>query len=352
MHTDLCKAADILGIELQSLEKAAKRSDKLVKEYKELIDKNLKEIFGIKQIADLQFAEVVLLGSIARGEITEGSDLDYFILQNGASPQTTQTLITAVERFRQELEFEEPGGQGVFGNIVIAPNLYESIGLDIDTNLNMTRRLLLLTESIPITTEKTYTDVIEKILYRYCSDYLPPQRADKSEAKVPRFLLNDLVRLWRTMAVDFGTKRWRSTMDDSHLRLAKLRITRKILFVGPLATLLLIRKRIHVNNEMLVYLKEWLSKPPLVQLASTAELLSDDSKDALKKLLLNYNKFIDILNGEERDILQSKIIVKSTKLNALKCDCRHMGDEIQKSLEIIFYGDELFKQNFQKYAVF
>jgi hypothetical protein len=115
---------------------------------------------------------------------------------------------------------------------VIAANLYESIGLDIDTNANMTRRLLLLTESKSVLSEETYNSVVDNILLRYCSDYLPPIREQGSHAKTPRYLLNDLVRLWRTIAVDFGTKRWRTIKDDSHLRLVKLRITRKILFAG------------------------------------------------------------------------------------------------------------------------
>lgn len=127
----------------------------------------------------------------------------------------------------------EPGRQGVFGDVVIAVSLYERIGLESDTNQNLTHRMLMLTESKSILSEPTYSNVIGHILTRYCADYVPPERKAGSPAMVPRHLLNDLIRFWRTMAVDFGAKRWRSSKDETSLRLIKLRTTRKILFAGP-----------------------------------------------------------------------------------------------------------------------
>jgi hypothetical protein len=202
----------------------------------------------------LNKVDVVVLGSIARRELTPYSDCDYYVLQHAASPETTRDLSIAAEKGREKLDYRPPGAQGTFGEIVIAADLYERIGLEVDSNANMTQRLLLLTESEPVTKGQTHREVIEKILSRYCADYLPPNCEEDTPSKVPRYLLNDLVRFWRTMAVDFGTKRWRTTKDDSYLRLAKLMISRKILFAGPLTTILLTPLKTKTNLEVVSYL--------------------------------------------------------------------------------------------------
>ena len=234
------------------------------------------------------------------------------------------------------------------GEIVVAANLYESIGLELDSNTNMTRRVLLLSESKPLTEGTTHKKVFDHILSRYCADYTPPDRPKDSKPRVPRYLLNDLVRYWRTIAVDFGTKRWRG--GDSDLRLAKLRITRKILFAGPLATVLLTDQKIRTNEYLEDYLKESLAAPPLAQIARHIDSLDDDSKEAMGILLQNYDQFIGILSGKQRAVLEADGNAKSCE--ELKDQCRAIGDKIQSCLEQIFYKDPLFKKSFQKYAVF
>ncbi len=344
MHEYLAKAAKLTGVELPALEEASKTSDKLLKNYK----KRLYEKLSKDTPEDMDKTDIVLLGSIARGEASPKSDCDYYVLQHGAPANTTRRLTMAMERVLKDLEVRKPGAQGVFGEIVVAANLYESIGLELDSNTNMTRRVLLLSESKPLTEGATHETVFDHILSRYCADYTPPNRSKDSEARVPRYLLNDLVRYWRTMAVDFGTKRWRD--GDSNLRLAKLRITRKILFAGPLATVLLTDQKIRTNDQLQDYLKESLAAPPLAQLARHIDLLEDDSREAMGILLQNYDQFIGILSGEQRSVLEGKGSAKSRE--ELKKQCRVIGDKIQSSLEQIFYNDRLFKDTFQKYAVF
>jgi hypothetical protein len=79
------------------------------------------------------------------------------------------------------------------------------IGGDNDTNNNTTRRILLLLESQPIGDNKAHSRVMKGVLSRYILEDSRPKMPTKNE--IPRFLLNDIIRYWRTMAVDFGYKR-------------------------------------------------------------------------------------------------------------------------------------------------
>jgi hypothetical protein len=151
------------------------------------------------------------------------------------------------------------------------------------------------------------------------------------------------------MAVDFGSKRWR--LGDSHLRLAKLRITRKILFAGPLATVLLAPKHITNNNDLPNYLRSALEAPPLVQIAKHTNSLNDVSKEAMKILLQNYDKFLSILSGHKRDVLKG-ITGDTMSKKEIRDECKQIGDNIESSLEKIFFEDPLFKESFRKYSVF
>ncbi|MQY62361.1 hypothetical protein GH146_03635 [archaeon] len=183
MHSDLAKAAKLIGIELPALEEASKTSQRLLSQFREM----LKQEFSDNRPDDLEETDIVFLGSIAREEASFQSDFDYYVLQHGAPPETTRRLITSAEKIRVTFGSGQPGGQGVFGNIVVAANLYESIGLELDSNANMTRRVLLLSESKPVTEGKVHAKVIDHILSRYSTHSRQKQPCKGSEVLVERF---------------------------------------------------------------------------------------------------------------------------------------------------------------------
>ncbi len=170
-----------------------------------------------------------------------------------------------------------PGASRVFGGLISGTELINKIGLDDDTNRSHTQRMLFLEESTPIVGIQQHRNTLRAILRRYLVDY---REEGLQKAGVPRFLVNDVVRYWRTIAVDYQAKRWDEPNafawddDDSAripkwgMRYIKLRSSRKLAFCGTLVAMLIphLTNRF-VDDELLV---DQFSMPSLARIAQLA----------------------------------------------------------------------------------
>src|SRR5271166_3746064 len=93
---------------------------------------------------------VVVMGSFARGEATAGSDFDWMLLVDGASDPAYFTLAKEIFSALGKLGLNEPGRTETFGKLVSSHDLIHYIAGTRDTNGNLTRRILLLLESIAV----------------------------------------------------------------------------------------------------------------------------------------------------------------------------------------------------------
>jgi hypothetical protein len=167
-------------------------------------------------------------GSIARRECTSGSDVDLFFLIDGKLKIADAKK--AQDSYRKKLVSEGlkmPSHGGVFENPIKIANLLKTIGGDQDTNEFITRRMLFLLEG-----EWTFNqDLFEKTRTKLIERYVP---GDLAPQKLCLFLLNDVIRYWRTICVDFEYKT--ASSDKSRaIRLVKLRFSRMLLYLGGLA---------------------------------------------------------------------------------------------------------------------
>lgn len=148
---------------------------------------------------------IVVFGSLAREEFTEGSDVDWTLLVDGIADPVHLDISLAISRTLSHLGCKGPGREGTFGNLTFSHDVIHLIGGPDDSNANTTRRILLLLESEPLGEREAYDRVLTNILNRYLDD-----RGiwhSSSAYRVPRFLL--------TISHGIG-ERWLSTLRTSN----------------------------------------------------------------------------------------------------------------------------------------
>jgi len=175
---------------------------------------------------------IVTTGSFGREEASEESDLDLFIIFDADMPaeDVIAKELADIEAVVKILVPNSAGSTGTFGfeAVVSFSDMVTSIGGDADSNKNLTRRMLFLLEGAWLYGETRFRNYQVNLLERY-------MRSSSSNAKLPRFLLNDIIRYYRTITTDFEYK-VSETGKSWGLRNIKLRFSRKILYFGGVIT--------------------------------------------------------------------------------------------------------------------
>jgi predicted nucleotidyltransferase len=204
--------------DIEILKKTLERSDqglaRLREKASELFSDNKDFVFGAN-------------GSYARREATSGSDLDLFVLfeSNGCAAADAYNQLTAL---LPSLEFRPPSAGGVFEDPLSISNLVTNIGGQEDSNETITRRMLLLLEGEWIFNKTAFDETREKIISAYVPDSL-------RDDQICLFLLNDIIRYWRTICSDFEFK-IKAGDKAKAIRVIKLRFSRMLLyFAGIIA---------------------------------------------------------------------------------------------------------------------
>lgn len=182
---------------------------------------------------------LILCGSFARYEMNASSDYDWSLLIDGIVKNRHAKLAKKVGKAMKDGNLIAPGSSGTFGSLIFSHDLVHRIGGGADSNANLTRRMLMLLESKPFSiqanndTSQVWDNVIKNILERYFEQDIHFSAEGKS--RVPRFLLNDLTRYWRTICVDYAAKHREQDGDKWAMRNAKLRLSRKLIYASGLA---------------------------------------------------------------------------------------------------------------------
>ncbi len=286
---------------------------------------------------------IVVFGSWARDELTEGSDDDWAVIVGREFADDDQDVKRALALAQDHLggDQRKPGSQAVFGVPFDIDRLVTNVGLDADTNRNLTRRMLLLLESRELA-GSIHAGCWSAVLNRYL-------RFGIKNNRPPRFLLNDLVRYWRTICVDFeGKHRDTGGADPKWVtRNAKLRTSRKLLFAGGLIPILLCHLR--QEDEMAGFLTSWLTATPSDRLA--AAFLHYDAVDEGVRTFAAYDRWIAVMQDSAKRAELKELRVATRDGSELWQEIRSIGEELQRGLNVLLFDTPLSRLA-RQYAIF
>ena len=262
---------------------------------------------------------VLTCGSYARREASEQSDIDFFMMSE--TTDVEPSLICRVRSALKEVVPSEPSQDGAFGGEVNRGNILENIGGENDDNQNITRRVLFLLEGEWLFNEKGLQDFRREILERYI-------REDMTDHQLALFLLNDVIRYSRTVAVDYEFKTTESSCPKPWaIRNIKLVFSRKLLYASGLFSIAMTVDRTRV--EKIRILEDLFSVPVMERMTSIC------GRTNMEIVVESYNRFLEKLeDARVREHLEK--LKKSERENLLFREIKNEGHRFTRELLKLF----------------
>lgn len=252
-------------------------------------------------------ATVFCAGSIARQDSGNKSDLDLFVIADDDSIKLLDTyhFFSRLININHQLGYPDFSNDGEFLKVYKLNDLTSLTGSREEDSQNVfTARMLLLLESKPVCNDLLYEEFLRKVILHYCRD-----AKEHNSSFKPLFLLNDLLRYWRTLCLNYETIR-HDTKKPWRKKNVNLKFSRMLTVFGTVLPLIVETE--HSYQEIINLCK--LS--PLERLAQGLDTLgAPEYKDEFLKFLENYEYFLklketekihDNLDQEQEEILDKK----------------------------------------------
>lgn len=267
-------------------------------------------------------------GSLARREASQESDVDYFIIsrsQRSSDESPTPDLYEAVKKAIGDIMGRPPAEDGSFMKVVHQDELLKNIGGEGDTNQNISRRILFLLEGEWLFNKRGIEEIRRAILERYIADGM-------TDHQLALFLLNDIIRFYRTMAVDYEFKTVESENPKPWgIRNIKLVFSRKLLYASGLFSVALTADR--VREQKIVLLERLFNMPVIDRMAEIC------GQTKIEGVLKSYDFFLEKLeNPEIRNCLNNpEVEMRNNPIfRELKNEGHHFTRQLLKLFEETF----------------
>lgn len=238
-------------------------------------------------------------GSLGRLEAGAKSDFDVLMVADNPAKSTPKlSSISRLEEFEafasliqinQKLDFPKFSGDGRFLKTYELGEMIKATGSPRDDSENLfTARMLLLLESQPITNETLYKKGIDEVINNYYRD------GSGREDFRPLFLLNDILRYWRTLCLNY--EEYRSDNDRPWFKKnLNLKFSRKLTVYSTVFAILAGEANDSDSFRKLCKLT------PIERLAKALDSIEDDT--LLDGFLETLNGYEFFLRGKEKALI-------------------------------------------------
>jgi hypothetical protein len=216
----------------------------------------------------------------------------------GAQNKIAERLKQIVKKIFGKL----PAVDGPFGTGIECGKLTKQIGGQNDTNKDITRRILFLTEGMPVGARSLFDEQRQQLIARYLQD-------EMTDHQLALFFLNDVIRYWRTICVDFENKTYEQKKDWG-IRNIKLVFSRKLLYFGGILI------AAETAQRSLLEKREIFAR--LMELTPLERLITCCGR-ASERCLLEYDHFLEkIADSSFRDRLRTVKLARDTHTEEFK----------------------------------
>ncbi|NWO07488.1 MAG: hypothetical protein HLX50_17890 [Alteromonadaceae bacterium] len=196
-------------------------------------------------------------------------------------------------------------------------NILSNIGGKDDTNEDITRRLLFLLEGTWLYGEERFHQYRRDLLARYI-------KPNGSDGKLARFLLNDIIRYYRTIATDFEYK-----VSDQQkgwgLRQVKLRFSRKILYFSGIVAVA--ETADLAQQQTLEEISEWFDCQGLERIYRASHELTQT-----REVLRLYEHFLEQISHPRTRKSLEQLRKEDRNSSQPYCELREKGNELSDVL--------------------
>ncbi len=286
-------------------------------------EQKLSELARELNTQNLFGSSIVVNGSYARKEACSHSDLDYFILvPKAVSEINAKRVVKDTKQLVKRIVGNLPSSHTIFGDYRISGTLATNIGGPNDTNDTITQRILFLTEGRCLGKTPPFTEQRNLLIDRYIQRNI-------TEHQLCLFLLNDFIRYWRTLCVDFENKTFEQGKGWA-LRNIKLSFSRKLLYFSGILIVAETYQRTYLQK------KEIAKK--LMNLSPAERLFSVCGNHSEKALELYDNFLLAMKDDKFRSKLDSMSSAKrkDEDFRRLKNDAHYFTLQLMSALKATY----------------
>lgn len=321
----------------------------------------------LQEIPDSEYADLFgdhtclyAVGSAGRKELSPRSDLDLFVVRaprRGILKIDEVRIQTAIVRVQRRLGLPDPSNDAAFLRMHGTDELVERLGGPTDDTENtFTARMLLLLESAPILGDGVYQEVVNAAVAAYwtnleyhANDYLP------------FYLLNDIIRYWRNVLLNYENRTARKLRElekqrsaipddefqlrkrqldaDKWLRSCKVRFTRCLTCYATIAWLLGTASK--TNNVTKSAFIQATQSTPIERITRAAILAGEAATSKLDELLRSYTDFLDVID-QDKDALRTHLSQRENRRKLMN-EAEAFGDGMFELLKLLGEGQRLYR---------